>query len=249
MVAVRGMGGPPPGQGNWINTHLVYTHGFGFVAAKADTVAAGGTPQFVESDIPPHGQLGPFQPRVYFGQQENPLRDRRRAARPARAGTRLPRRERQRPEELHLQRHRRRGGGLPAEPFPVRRQVPRAEHPAVRRHQQLLEDPLRPPAAGPGGQGGPVPDAGRHPVPGGRQRAHPVGGGRLHDHRHVSVFRTHQHAAGHVHQPDPERVGRRAADRRDQLHPQLGQGGGGRLHRGRHASTSGALPTRCSAPG
>jgi uncharacterized protein len=72
VVAVRGMGGPPPGQGNWINTHLVYTHGFGFVAAKANTVAAGGVPQFVESDIPPRGQLGPFQPRVYFGQQENP---------------------------------------------------------------------------------------------------------------------------------------------------------------------------------
>jgi uncharacterized protein len=72
VVAVRGMGGPPPGQGNWINTHLVYTHGFGFVAAKADAVGAGGAPQFVESDIPPHGQLGPFQPRVYFGQQENP---------------------------------------------------------------------------------------------------------------------------------------------------------------------------------
>jgi uncharacterized protein len=71
VVAVRGMGGPPPGQGNWINTHLVYTHGFGVVAAKADAVAGGGNPWFVESDIPPHGQLGPFQPRVYFGQQQN----------------------------------------------------------------------------------------------------------------------------------------------------------------------------------
>jgi uncharacterized protein len=71
VVAVRGMGGPPPGQGNWINTHLVYTHGFGFVAAKANEVAAGGLPWFVESDIPPHGQLGQFQPRVYFGQQQN----------------------------------------------------------------------------------------------------------------------------------------------------------------------------------
>jgi uncharacterized protein len=71
VVAVRELGGPPQGQGNWINTHLVYTHGFGFVGAKADVAASGGTPQFVESDIPPHGQLGPFQPRVYFGQQEN----------------------------------------------------------------------------------------------------------------------------------------------------------------------------------
>ncbi len=72
VVAVRGMGGPPEGQGNWINTHLVYTHGFGFVAAKANAVGPGGDPAFVESDIPPHGQLGPFEPRVYFGQQENP---------------------------------------------------------------------------------------------------------------------------------------------------------------------------------
>jgi uncharacterized protein len=71
VVAVRDMDGPPQGQGNWINTHLVYTHGFGFVGAKADTVGSGGAPQFVESDIPPHGQLGPFEPRVYFGQQEN----------------------------------------------------------------------------------------------------------------------------------------------------------------------------------
>src|SRR5262249_35919677 len=60
VVAVRGMGGPPQGQGNWVNTHLIYTHGFGLVAAKADAVAAGGDPAFVESDIPPHGQLGPF---------------------------------------------------------------------------------------------------------------------------------------------------------------------------------------------
>ena len=72
VVAVRGMGGPPQGQGNWINTHLVYTHGFGFVAAKANAVGSGGDPAFVESDIPPHGQLGKFEPRVYFGQQENP---------------------------------------------------------------------------------------------------------------------------------------------------------------------------------
>jgi uncharacterized membrane protein (UPF0182 family) len=71
VVAVRGMGGPPQGQGNWINTHLVYTHGFGFVAARADTVAADGTPAFVEKDIPPRGLLGPFEPRVYFGPQEN----------------------------------------------------------------------------------------------------------------------------------------------------------------------------------
>ncbi|HUY44346.1 MAG TPA: UPF0182 family protein [Streptosporangiaceae bacterium] len=71
VVAVRGMGGPPPGQGNWINTHLVYTHGFGVVAATADTVQGNGNPSFVESDIPPKGSLGLRQPRVYFGEQQN----------------------------------------------------------------------------------------------------------------------------------------------------------------------------------
>ena len=70
-LAVRGLSGPPPGQGNWINTHLVYTHGFGIVAAKENSIAADGTPAFVESNIPPHGELGSFQPRVYFGPAEN----------------------------------------------------------------------------------------------------------------------------------------------------------------------------------
>ena len=71
VVAVRGLSGPPPGQGNWINSHLVYTHGFGFVAARENSVAGGGTPDYVESDLPPRGLLGNFQPRVYFGQAEN----------------------------------------------------------------------------------------------------------------------------------------------------------------------------------
>ncbi len=71
VVAVRGMGGPPPGQANWINTHLVYTHGFGVVAASANTVQGNGNPSFVESDIPPRGVLGLTQPRVYFGEGQN----------------------------------------------------------------------------------------------------------------------------------------------------------------------------------
>ena len=70
-VAVRGLSGPPAGQGNWINTHLVYTHGYGFVAARENSVSGGGTPHFVESDIPPRGELPIGQPRVYFGEAEN----------------------------------------------------------------------------------------------------------------------------------------------------------------------------------
>jgi uncharacterized membrane protein (UPF0182 family) len=71
VVAARGLSGPPAGQGNWVNSHLVYTHGFGFVAAKADSTAADGTPAFTEKDLPPTGELGPFEPRVYFGPQQN----------------------------------------------------------------------------------------------------------------------------------------------------------------------------------
>jgi uncharacterized protein len=71
VVAVRGLSGPPAGQGNWINTHLVYTQGFGLVAARENSVAGGGTPDYVESDLPPRGELGTFQPRVYFGEGEN----------------------------------------------------------------------------------------------------------------------------------------------------------------------------------
>jgi uncharacterized membrane protein (UPF0182 family) len=69
VVGVRDMSGPPAGQSNWINTHLIYTHGYGFVAAGASAAQANGNPQFVESDVPPTGELGTFQPRIYFGDE------------------------------------------------------------------------------------------------------------------------------------------------------------------------------------
>jgi uncharacterized membrane protein (UPF0182 family) len=71
LVAVRdlNLGGLQPRQRSWINQHLVYTHGFGVVAASSNTVHSDGTPVFDESDIPPHGNLaGAFQPRIYFGE-------------------------------------------------------------------------------------------------------------------------------------------------------------------------------------
>jgi uncharacterized protein len=70
VVGVRDMAGPPAAQNNWINSHLVYTHGFGFVAAAANEASSGGNPAFTESDIPPSGELNVRQPRVYFGEQE-----------------------------------------------------------------------------------------------------------------------------------------------------------------------------------
>ena len=72
VIGVRAMSGPPAGQDNWVNTHLVYTHGYGVVAAAAGTVQPDGNPSFTDSDIPEpaSGALGKFQPRVYFGEQQ-----------------------------------------------------------------------------------------------------------------------------------------------------------------------------------
>jgi len=70
VVAVRelNLAGLPSGQDNWINSHTVFTHGFGFVAAYDNTAQADGRPDFFEFDIPPRGDLSIEQPRIYFGE-------------------------------------------------------------------------------------------------------------------------------------------------------------------------------------
>ncbi|MFA7499102.1 MAG: UPF0182 family protein [Leucobacter sp.] len=55
------------GQEGWYNRTLVYTHGYGLVAAYGNQRSPGGEPVFLESGIPTSGKLGEFQPRVYFG--------------------------------------------------------------------------------------------------------------------------------------------------------------------------------------
>jgi uncharacterized membrane protein (UPF0182 family) len=69
VVGVRDMAGPPASQANWVNTHEIYTHGYGFVASSASSAAGAGNPQFTEHDIPPTGRFGYFQPRIYFGHE------------------------------------------------------------------------------------------------------------------------------------------------------------------------------------
>jgi uncharacterized membrane protein (UPF0182 family) len=68
VVAVRELNIDGNPSRNWINDHLVYTHGFGFVAAFGNTVDADGKPSFIVGDLPPTKGLGDFQPRVYFGE-------------------------------------------------------------------------------------------------------------------------------------------------------------------------------------
>ncbi|MEQ3551454.1 UPF0182 family protein [Pseudonocardia nematodicida] len=62
-------------QQDWINRHLVYTHGNGFVAAPANRVnealedagGQGGLPLFTVSDTQTQGQIPVEQPRIYYG--------------------------------------------------------------------------------------------------------------------------------------------------------------------------------------
>ena len=68
VVAVRELNIEGNPSRNWINDHLVYTHGFGFVAAYGNERDADGKPSFTVGDLPPTGTLGKFEPRVYFGE-------------------------------------------------------------------------------------------------------------------------------------------------------------------------------------
>ena len=68
VVAVRELNIAGNPSRNWINDHLVYTHGFGFVAAYANARDADGKPSFAVGDLPPTKGLGDFQPRIYFGE-------------------------------------------------------------------------------------------------------------------------------------------------------------------------------------
>jgi uncharacterized membrane protein (UPF0182 family) len=75
-LAVRelNLSGLPSSQQTWTNTHLVYTHGYGVVAASTDQFTSSGLPDFIESNLPPTGELsasqpgGSYQPRIYYGQ-------------------------------------------------------------------------------------------------------------------------------------------------------------------------------------
>jgi len=54
---------------NWYNDTVVYTHGYGVVAAYGNQRSSDGQPVFLESGIPSTGSLGTYEPRIYFGQQ------------------------------------------------------------------------------------------------------------------------------------------------------------------------------------
>ncbi|MGL4172670.1 MAG: UPF0182 family protein [Actinomycetota bacterium] len=71
VIAVRelNLDGLADAQRNWVNDHTAYTHGFGVVAAFGNQRESDGKPRFYEGDIPPSGELGEYEPRIYFGEQ------------------------------------------------------------------------------------------------------------------------------------------------------------------------------------
>ena len=79
VVAVREINtnGLAENQRNWINRHLIYTHGNGFVAAPANTInsavdgndSQGGYPVYTVSDVSTRGEgIVAGQPRTYYGE-------------------------------------------------------------------------------------------------------------------------------------------------------------------------------------
>ncbi len=53
---------------SWYNNTLVYTHGYGVVAAYGNQRAEDGGVRYLESGIPTVGDLGDYEPRIYFGE-------------------------------------------------------------------------------------------------------------------------------------------------------------------------------------
>ena len=58
----------PPASSNWINDHLVYTHGYGFVAGPGTRPTRRASPTSSSRTSRPPTGWAPFEPRIYFGE-------------------------------------------------------------------------------------------------------------------------------------------------------------------------------------
>mgnify|MGYP002133350856 CR=1 FL=1 len=54
---------------SWYNNVIVYTHGYGLVAAYGNRRSVDGQPVFLQAGIPSTGSLGKYEPRAYFGER------------------------------------------------------------------------------------------------------------------------------------------------------------------------------------
>ncbi|WP_228545926.1 UPF0182 family membrane protein [Microcella flavibacter] len=73
VISVRELDAAGQTSQNWFNNTIVFTHGYGVVAAYGNQRSADGQPLFLEQGIPVRGglteELGEYEPRVYFGEQ------------------------------------------------------------------------------------------------------------------------------------------------------------------------------------
>ena len=58
----------PSNAQTWLNRHLIYTHGYGVVAAPVNSVSREGLPELVIYDIPPKGKIRIERPEIYYGE-------------------------------------------------------------------------------------------------------------------------------------------------------------------------------------
>lgn len=76
-VAVAGRELPakqlPERARTWVNTHMVYTHGYGAVMSPVNELTSDGMPKFVVKDIPPRSDtsLAVKRPEIYYGEETN----------------------------------------------------------------------------------------------------------------------------------------------------------------------------------
>ncbi len=69
VLGVRELDQSGLGDSNsWYNSTIVFTHGYGLVAAYGNKRDTDGQPLFLQSGIPSVGELGEFEPRIYFGE-------------------------------------------------------------------------------------------------------------------------------------------------------------------------------------
>lgn len=69
VIAARELNPDQNAGSSWVNQHVVYTHGYGVIAAYGNQVEADGKPKFIQSGIQATGAIsGDYEPRIYFGQ-------------------------------------------------------------------------------------------------------------------------------------------------------------------------------------
>lgn len=71
FIAAREINGQAIDPSTWQNRHLIYTHGYGIVMSKVNSVTSEGQPDFVIKDMPPQNStsIDLKNSRIYFGEK------------------------------------------------------------------------------------------------------------------------------------------------------------------------------------